>query len=162
MNTTIAGIEQADALLIIGSDVRHEAPLVNTRIRKSWIYSNLDVGMISEPYDLTYEYNHIGVSASDLEAFLKSTKGFTRKLKSAKKPMILVGMGALTRKDGAQILRLCGKIAQKYNMVREGWNGFNVLQNAASRTAGLDMGFLPADGGLDLAGIFEILSRRRN
>ena len=86
MNTTIAGIEQADALLIIGSDVRHEAPLVNTRIRKSWIYSGLEIGMIGEAYDLTYEYDHIGVSAADLEAFLKSNKGFGRKLKSAKNP----------------------------------------------------------------------------
>ncbi len=104
---------------------------------------------------MTYEYDHVGSSASDLEKFLKSTKGFARKLKLAKNPMILIGMGALTRKDGAQILRLCGKIAQKYSRVREGWNGFNVLQNAASRTAGLDMGFLPADGGQDLAGILK-------
>ncbi len=155
MNTTIAGIEQADALLIIGSDVRHEAPLVNTRIRKSWIYSGLEIGMIGEAYDLTYDYDHIGVSAVDLESFLKSNKGFSRKLKSAKNPMILIGSGALARKDGPQILRLCGMIAKKYNMVRGGWNGFNVLHTAAARVAGLDMGFFPAKGGKDLAGIMK-------
>ena len=155
MNTTISGIEQADALLIVGSDVRHEAPLVNTRIRKSWIYSELEIGVIGEAYDLTYDYDHIGVNAADLEVFLKSTKGFARKLKTAKNPMILIGTGALSRKDGAQILRLCGLIAKKYKMVRDGWNGFNVLQTAASRVAGLDMGFLPAKGGKDLAGILK-------
>ena len=155
MNTTIAGIEQADALLIIGSDVRHEAPLVNTRIRKSWIYSDLEIGMIGTPYDLTYDYEHVGVSAADLEIFLKTTKGFARKLKAAKNPMILIGMGALARKDGLQILRLCGEIAKKYKMVRKDWNGFNVLHTAASRVAGLDMGFLPAKGGRDLAGILK-------
>ncbi|PHR90954.1 MAG: NADH-quinone oxidoreductase subunit G [Robiginitomaculum sp.] len=155
MNTTIAGIEQADALLIVGADVRHEAPLVNTRIRKSWIYSGLEIGMIGEAYDLTYDYDHVGTTPEDLQAFLKSTKGFARKLKSAKNPMILIGTGALARKDGAQILRLCGEIAKKYKMVRKDWNGFNVLQTAASRVAGLDMGFLPAKDGLDLAGILK-------
>ena len=155
MNTTIAGIEQADALLIIGSDVRHEAPLVNTRIRKSWIYTDLEIGMIGQGYDLTYDYDHIGVSAADLESFLKSNKGFAKKLKAAKNPMILIGQGALARKDGAQILRLCGKIAKKYNMVREDWNGFNVLHTAAARVAGLDMNFLPAKGGKDLTGILK-------
>ena len=155
MNTSIAGIEQADVLLIIGSDVRHEAPLVNTRIRKSWIYSGLEIGMIGEAYDLTYDYDHIGVSAVDLETFIKSNKGFAKKLKSAKNPMILIGSGALARKDGPQILRLCGMIAKKYNMVREGWNGFNVLHTAAARVAGLDMNFLPAKGGKDLSSILK-------
>ena len=153
MNTTIAGIEQADALLIVGSDVRHEAPLVNARIRKSWIYSELEIGMIGVPYDLTYSYDHLGNTAIELEVLLKSTKGFARKLKSAKNPMVLIGQGALTRKDGAQILRLCGKIAEKFGMVKEGWNGWNVLHNAAARVAGLDMGFVPGKGGRDLAGI---------
>ncbi|PHR61383.1 MAG: NADH-quinone oxidoreductase subunit G [Robiginitomaculum sp.] len=155
MNTTIAGIEEADALLIVGANVRHEAPLVNTRIRKSWIYSELEIAMVGEAYDLTYDYDHIGESAVELEALLKSTKGFAKKLKAAKNPMILIGQGALNRKDGLQILRLCGEIAKKYNMVREGWNGFNVLHTAASRVAGLDMDFLPKNDGLDFTGILD-------
>jgi len=153
MNTTIAGIEQADALLIVGSNVRHEAALVNARIRKTWIHSDLEIGMVGVPYDLTYVYDHLGETADALETLLKSTKGFARKLKSAKNPMILIGQGALTRKDGAQILRLCGKIADKFGMVREGWNGWNVLHTAAARVAGLDMGFVPCKGGRGLAGI---------
>jgi len=153
MNTTIAGIEQADALLIVGSDVRHEAALVNARIRKTWIHGELDIAMAGVPYDLTYSYDHLGDTADALEALLASPKGFARKLKSAKSPMILIGQGALTRKDGAKILRLCGKIADKFGMVRDGWNGWNVLHTAAARVAGLDMGFVPAKGGRDLAGI---------
>lgn len=153
MNTTIAGIEHADALLIVGSDVRHEAPLVNARIRKTWIHGDLDIAMVGMPYDLTYTYDHLGNTVTELEALLTSTKGFARKLKSAKNPMILIGQGALTRKDGAKIMRLCGKIADKYGMVKEGWNGWNVLHSAAARVAGLDMGFVPGKGGRDLAGI---------
>lgn len=153
MNTTIAGIEQADALLIVGADVRREAPLVNARIRKTWIHCDLDIAVVGVPYDLTYSYDHLGDTAAELEALLKSTKGFARKLKTAKNPMILIGQGALSRKDGTQIMRLCGKIADKYGMVREGWNGWNVLHSAAARVAGLDMGFVPAKGGRDLAAI---------
>ncbi|PHS36698.1 MAG: NADH-quinone oxidoreductase subunit G [Robiginitomaculum sp.] len=158
MNTTIAGIEQADALLIVGSNVRHEAALVNARIRKSWIHGDLDIAVVGVPYDLTYDYAHLGETADALEALLKSTKGFARKLKLAKNPMILIGQGALARKDGAKIMRLCGKIAEKFGMVKDGlakekWNGWNVLHTAASRVAGLDMGFVPAKGGRDLTGI---------
>ena len=153
MNTTIADIEHADALLIVGSDVRHEAPLVNARIRKTWIHGDLDIAMVGVPYDLTYTYDHLGNTVTELEALLTSTKGFARKLKSAKNPMILIGQGALTRKDGAKIMRICGKIADKYGMVKEGWNGWNVLHSAAARVAGLDMGFVPGKGGRDLAGI---------
>jgi len=153
MNTTIAGIEQADALLIVGSDVRHEAPLVNARIRKTWIHGDLDIALVGVPYDLTYSYDHLGNTAATLETLLKSTKGFARKLKTAKNPMILIGQGALARKDGAKILRLCGKVADKFGMVNAKWNGWNVLHSAAARVAGLDMGFVPAKGGRDLAGI---------
>ncbi len=146
-NTTIAGIEDADAILIVGADPRLEAPLVNTRIRKTWLNDSLDIGLIGEGADLTYPYDHIGTSADDLKAFIGSTKGFARKFKSAKKPMIIVGQSALTREDGDKILRLCGELAKKFNVVKDGWNGFNVLHNAASRVGGLDLGFVPGEGG---------------
>ncbi|HHL43941.1 MAG TPA: NADH-quinone oxidoreductase subunit G, partial [Hellea balneolensis] len=155
MNTTIEGIENADVLLIVGSNPRKEAPLVNTRIRKAWLHGDLEIGVVGAAVDLTYDYDQIGIHATDLEVFLKSNKGFARKLKSAKHPMILIGQGVLNGPKAAQILRLCGKIAEKYKMVREDWNGFNVLHTAASRVAGLDMGFLPAQDGLATAGILE-------
>jgi NADH-quinone oxidoreductase subunit G len=155
MNTTIEGIEQADALLIVGSNPRLEAPLVNTRIRKTWIHSDLEVGLIGEACDLTYDYDHIGTNPADLEKFLKSTKGFAKILKSAKNPMILIGADIFTRADANALLRVCGEIAKKFKMVREGWNGFNVLQTAASRVAGLDMGFIPGKGGKNTKAILK-------
>ncbi|MGB0906858.1 MAG: NADH-quinone oxidoreductase subunit NuoG [Maricaulaceae bacterium] len=146
-NTTIAGIEESDAVLLIGTNPRLEAPLVNTRIRKAWVNGGTDVAVIGEAADLTYTAEHLGDSAADIKALLKSTKGFARKFKSAKKPMIIIGQGALAREDGAQILRLVGELAAKFKVVRDGWNGFNVLHTAASRVAGLDMGFVPGEGG---------------
>ena len=147
-NSTIDGIESADAVLIIGSNPRLEAPLVNTRLRKAWIAGGMDIGVIGEADDFTYEYEHIGTSPADIQTLIKETKGFAKKLKSAKNPAIIVGAGALARKDSAQILRAVGKLATEVGAVREGWNGFNILHNAAARVGGLDMGFTPAQGGL--------------
>ena len=146
-NTTIEGLEEADAILMIGANPRLEAPLVNTRIRKAWINGNTDVAVIGEAVDLTYEYEHLGTGPSDLDEFAKSTKGFIKKLKSAKKPVIILGAGALARRDGAQLLRRVGELSKALNIVREGWNGFNILHTAAARIGGLDMGFLPGEGG---------------
>ena len=154
-NSTISGIEDADAVLIIGADTRLEAPLINTRIRKAWNAGTLDVAMIGEGVDLTYPYEHIGDSPADIVALTVATKGFARKLKSAKRPMIIIGQGALTRQDGPQIMRAAAKLAQAFGVVKADWNGFNVLHNAASRVAGLDMGFLPSEGGLDTNGILD-------
>ena len=154
-NTTIAGIEEADAVLIIGADTRLEAPLINTRIRKAWNAGTLDVAMIGQAVDLTYPYEHLGETPSDIDALAASTKGFARKLKSAKRPMIIIGQGALSRKDGPQILRACAKLADTFGMVTADWNGFNVLHNAASRVAGLDMGFVPGEGGIGTTAILD-------
>ncbi len=147
-NSTIDGIESADAVLIIGSNPRLEAPLVNTRLRKAWIAGGMDIGVIGEADDFTYEYDHIGTSPADIQALIKETKGFAKKLKSAKNPAIIIGSGALGRKDSAQILRVVGKLAAEVGAIREGWNGFNILHNAAARVGGLDMGFTPAQDGL--------------
>ncbi len=147
-NTTIAGTEQADAILIIGANPRLEASLVNTRIRKAWIAGGLSIGVIGEAAELTYDYEHIGDAPADIAALADGKKGFAKAFKAAKNPMIIIGSAALARKDGAQILRAAGELAKKSGCVREGWNGFNLLHSAASRVAGLDMGFVPGQGGL--------------
>mgnify|MGYP000580435334 CR=1 FL=1 len=144
-NTTIAGLEEADAILMIGANPRLEAPLVNTRIRKTWIEGNLEIGVIGEAVDLTYSYDHIGTDAGAISVFDKSK--FATIFKKAKNPVIILGAGALARADGAQILRAVGEMAKSYNIVREGWNGFNILHTAAARVGGLDIGFLPGEGG---------------
>ncbi len=141
-NSTIAGIDEADAILLIGSNPRLEAPVLNARIRKAWL-RGAEVGVIGEPADLTYRAVHIGAGAQSLNQL----GAFGDVMKNAQRPMIIVGQGALTRADGAAVLRAAGKLATQLGVVKDGWNGFNVLHVAAARVGGLDLGFLPGHGG---------------
>jgi len=154
-NTTIAGIEEADALLIIGSNPRIEAPVLNARIRKRYLAGEFPVGVVGLKADLTYKYEHFGDDAAILNDIASGKHEFAKVLKTAKKPMMIIGAGALMRADGAAILAVAKTIADATGMVTDGWNGFNVLQTAASRVGGLDIGFAPEKGGLDTAGILD-------
>lgn len=145
-NTSIAGIEDADAILIVGSHPRYEASLLNTRIRKRFMAYDLKVATIGAPADLTYAHKHLGNDPALLEDILNGKNDFAKILKAAKNPMIIVGMGALTRKDGRAVQALCAEIAEKFKMIRDDWNGFNMLHNAASRVGALDVGFMPKAG----------------
>ena len=152
-NSTIDGIEDADAILIVGSNPRFEASMVNARIRKAWLNNDTKVGVIGQAADLTYDYDHVGTSSKDLAALAKKRSGFIKTLKDADRPMIILGAGALTGTDGAQVLRVAGELVASVGAVKEGWNGFSVLHNAASRVAGLDLGFVPDEAGHDVAGM---------
>ena len=154
-NSTIAGLEEADAILLVGTNPRHEAPLVNTRIRKAWIEGNLEIGMIGEAADLTYSYEHVGTSAADVAGFAASTSKFAKRFKKAKKPVIIVGAAALRGKAGQALLAALGQLAKETKVIREDHNGFNILHAAASRVGGLDMGFLPGEGGLSTDAILD-------
>ena len=161
-NTTIAGVEAADALLLIGSNPRWEAPVLNARIRKTWLNGNLKVANIGEPFDLTYPVEQLGSNVSAIEAIAGGSHAFARVLKDATRPMLILGVGALSRPDGTAILKLASRIAADTGMIgpagtaaEGGWNGFNVLHTAASRVAALDLGFVPGEGGCDVAGIVD-------
>jgi NADH-quinone oxidoreductase subunit G len=154
-NSGIVGIEQADAILLVGTNPRVEAPLINARIRKRWLKNGLKVGLIGPNADLTYRYTDLGRGPGDLAALLGDGHAFADVLRGAKAPMIVVGQGALARVDGAAILDLCRNIAETLGMVRDDWNGFNVLHTAAARVGGLDLGFVPGAGG---RGVGEILA----
>lgn len=144
-NTGLQGIEQADYILLVGTNPRAEAPLLNTRIRKVWLSGKARVGLIGEQVDLTYDYDLVGRGTKSLA---KLPKAAVDALTNAERPAIIVGAGALTGPDGPAVLNVLGKLAAKVGVVRDGWNGFNVLHSAASRVGGLDMGFVPAAGGL--------------
>ena len=146
-NTTISGIEKADAILLVGTNPRLEASLINARIRKRWLRGGLKVAHIGEQVDLTYPHKYLGTNPLVLDEILQGRHAFCDILKNAKNGIVIVGAAALARMDGTFIQYRARKIAETYNMVREGWNGFNVLQMAASRVAGLDMGFVPSAGG---------------
>ncbi len=144
-NSTIAGIDEADAILLIGTNPRHEASLVNARIRKNWLEKGIPISLIGEACDLTYPYEHVGEGPRDLEALVSNYAG---KL-NAKKPMMIIGSGAFRRDDGLAVHAMLYKAAVDLGVVREDWNGFNILHQAASRVGGLDIGFLPEKGGKD-------------
>ncbi|HXD46944.1 MAG TPA: NADH-quinone oxidoreductase subunit NuoG [Pseudolabrys sp.] len=144
-NATIAGIDEADALLIIGANPRREAAVLNARIRKRWRHGNFPIALIGEKADLTYTYDYLGAGAETLADLGKSK--FADTFKAAKKPMIIVGAGVFARKDGAALASLAAKAAADFGVVKDGWNGFSVLHTAASRVAALDLGLVPGAGG---------------
>ena len=146
-NTTVAGIEEADALLIIGSNPRHEAPVLNARIRKRQQMGPFPVGVIGPRADLTYGYDWLGDKPSLINAL---PEAFATILAGAKRPMVIVGQGALARPDGSAVLAAAWKLAAGIGALTAEWHGFNVLHTAAARVGALDLGFLPGPGGMTM------------
>ena len=149
-NPTIAGVEEADAILLVGTDPRSEASVLNARIRKRWRMGGLHVGLIGSHADLTYSYQYLGAGPESLGE-LTGTGGFADILRNAERPMVVVGQGALARPDGAAVLAAAARLAVARGAVKDGWNGFAVLHTAASRVGALDVGAVPGEGGLDAA-----------
>ena len=129
--------------------------MLNARIRRNWLATRLPVGVVGPEMDLTYEAVQLGDDVATLAAILDGSSKFAAKLKRAKKPMIIIGMGALARADGAAVLGQARDIAEAYGVVEGDWNGFNVLHTAAGRVAGLDLGLTPGRGGLDTSAIYK-------
>jgi NADH-quinone oxidoreductase subunit G len=161
-NTAITGVDAADALLLIGSNPRWEAPVLNARLRKRWLAGGFRAANLGETRDLTYPVEQLGDSIETLDALADGSHPFAEVLRAAKRPMLILGMGALTRPDGAAVMQRAVKIAAGTGMfgpagtpAEGGWNGFNVLHTAASRVAALDLGFVPGKDGRDVAGIVE-------
>ncbi len=145
-NTTVAGIEEADAILLVGSNPRRESPVLNARIRKRMNMGPLPVGYIGQPADLTYHAEHLG----DGPAALSNLGVFADVLRNAKHPMIVVGQGALRRPDGAAVLAAAWALAAEVGALTPEWHGFNILHTAAARVGALDLGFVPGPGGKDM------------
>jgi len=147
-NATIAGIERADALLIVGSNPRREAAVLNARIRKRWRAGKFPIALIGETADLTYAYDYLGAEPDTLAELASGRHNFAETLRNAEHPLIIVGAGALARPDGAAVASLAAKAAVELGAVKEGWNGYCVLHTAAARVGALEVGFVPGDGGL--------------
>jgi NADH-quinone oxidoreductase subunit G len=158
-NSGIAGIEEADAILIVGSNPRREAALINARIRKRYLTGKVKIALIgAEQPQLTYKYDYLGAGAATLKDIAEGRHAFAEVLKGAQKPMLILGQGAIARADGAAVLALARQVADSAGLIKDGWNGFNMLHTAAARVGALDLGFVPgqaADGtrGKDVAGI---------
>ncbi|SDR31883.1 NADH dehydrogenase subunit G [Rhizobiales bacterium GAS191] len=161
-NATVAGIEEADVILIVGANPRRDAAVLNARIRKRWRMGNIRIGLIGERADLTYPYDYLGAGAQTLAAIAAGEGEIAAALRAAKKPLLILGRQALAGEEGLANLALAAKLAQAFGLVREGWNGFSVLGASASRVGALDIGFVPGEGGLDAramakAGALDVL-----
>ena len=153
LNPGIAGIEKADAILLVGTNPRTEAALVNARIRKAWRAGNLEIGVIGDAAELTYEYTHIGTDTAALASIADGKHKFAKVLKKAQNPLIIVGEGAVThaslgKQAGRDVLALALDVAKSADALRDDWLGFGMLHNAAGRVGGLDIGFVPHNGGV--------------
>jgi len=158
-NTTIAGIDRADALLLIGTNPRWEAPIINARIRKRYLTGAVKLASIGPTADLSYPVERLGSAPETLTEIANGKHPFAQTLASAKYPMLILGQGALARPDGAAVLATARQLAESCGLVKDGWNGFNVLHMAAARVAGLDLGFTPGADGHDVAGILAGAAR---
>jgi NADH-quinone oxidoreductase subunit G len=146
-NPTIQGIESADALLIIGSNPRFEASVLNARIRKRFRMANFPIGVIGEQSELRYSYEYLGAGTDTLAELVGGKGKFLSVLKKAQRPMIIIGQGAISGGNGASVLAAAAKLAGAVGAVTADWNGFAVLHTAAARVGGLDLGFVPGEGG---------------
>jgi NADH dehydrogenase (ubiquinone) Fe-S protein 1 len=140
-NSKITGVEEADVILLVGTNPRLEASVLNARIRKQWLRSDLEVGLIGEDFKSTFDYENLGSNAGDLKKALSGA--FGKKLQSAKKPMIIIGSGAVEHADAKSIFEQVGAFVDKNksNFTQEEWNGYNVLQRTASRTGAYEVGW---------------------
>ncbi len=146
-NSAITGIDTADALLLVGTNPRREAAVLNARIRKRWrTAKSFPIGLIGTKAPLTYSYDYLGAGADTLADITRHS--FAEVLRKAERPLVIVGANALARPDGTAVASLAAKAAIDLGAVKEGWNGFSVLHDTASRVGALDLGFVPGEGGL--------------
>ena len=158
-NATIEGIERADVILLVGTNPRLEAPVLNARIRKRWRQGNatsgvLKVGLIGARADMKYPVEHLGAGPQTLIDIAEGRHAFAKVLAEAKFPLVIVGQAAAARVDGRAVLATAARIALGASRGKDmGASAFNVLHTAAARVAGLDLGFVPGQGGLDTGGM---------
>ncbi|XVN43292.1 MAG: NADH-quinone oxidoreductase subunit NuoG [Candidatus Rickettsia vulgarisii] len=155
-NTTISKLQDADLCLIIGANIRQIAPVLNSHIGVLHRSKNLKIYRIGNVIDQTYHINELGSDLNILNQIISEKHNFAKELAKAKNPMIIIGDGVYAREDGYAILAQIHQIVEKYNIVRDDWNGFNILHNHASMVGSLDIGFSPENGG---ANVTEILQK---
>uniref|UniRef100_A0A1B0GEG7 NADH-ubiquinone oxidoreductase 75 kDa subunit, mitochondrial n=1 Tax=Glossina morsitans morsitans TaxID=37546 RepID=A0A1B0GEG7_GLOMM len=138
-NSSIAALEEADAVLLIGTNPRYEAPLVNTRLRKAYVHNELELASIGTNVDLSYKHQNLGEDSSLINDVCSGTHPFAKVLQSAKKPAVIIGAAVLERADGSGILATVTGFCKKLN--KPNWNSLNVLQSNAAQTGAYDVGY---------------------
>ncbi|MDA8757659.1 molybdopterin-dependent oxidoreductase, partial [Candidatus Pelagibacter bacterium] len=144
-NSSISGIEESDLILLIGTNPRYEATILNARIRKAFVQRKVPIFSIGNPGDLTYDYNIIGSKTDDIKKIINNENDISKKILLAKKPIIIIGESALELKSGKYIFEELKKFLVNNNLVNENWNALNILPQNASTVGLLDLKILPTE-----------------
>ena len=144
-NSSIKGIEESDLILLIGTNPRHEATMLNARIRKVFAQRQIPIFSLGNPGDLTYKYSKIGDTTDDLKKIFNKESEFSKKLLSSKKPIIIIGESALELKSGKYILEEFKNFLNINNFIKKDWNAFNFLPQNASTVGLIDLKVLTKD-----------------
>ena len=144
-NSSIKGIEESDLILLVGTNPRQEATMLNARIRKVFAKKQIPIFSIGNPGDLTYEYSIIGNKTDDIKKILNNESDFSKKLSSSKKPIIIIGESALEIDSGKYIFEGFKNFLKKNNFMNKDWNAFNFLPQNASTVGLIDLNILPKE-----------------
>ena len=154
-NSKLSGIDESDGCLLIGTNPRIEAALINSRIIRKSKENNYSIGLLGNKSELNYNYDYLGDDPSIIYDLIDNNNPFCEKLSEMNKPLMIIGQGALKGDEGEDYLNLCIELANNYNFLKNDWNGFNVLHTAASRPGAMEIGFLPGERGKDLDQIID-------
>ena len=144
-NSSIKGIEESDLIVLIGTNPRFEASMLNARIRKVFVKRKIPIFSLGDPGELTYEYKKIGKSTEDLKKILNEESEFSKKLSLSKKPCIIIGESALELKSAKFIFEEIKDFLKKKDFIKKEWNAFNFLPQNASTVGLIDLKILPKD-----------------
>ena len=144
-NSSIKGIEESDCIVLIGTNPRHEATMLNARIRKAFVAKKIPIISFGDPGDLTYDYTNAGNSTEDIKKLLNKENETSKILLNSKKPIIIIGESALELESAKFILQGIKKFLKENNFINDNWNAFNVLLQNASSVGAIDLGFFEKD-----------------
>jgi len=154
-NSKLSGIDESDGCLLIGTNPRIEASIINSRLIRKSKENNYSIGLLGRKVDLNYDYKFLGDDPTLIYDLINGKSSFSNNLSKMNKPLMIIGQGALRGDKGEDYLNLCIELAHKYNFLRDEWNGFNVLHTAASRPGAMEIGYLPGENGKNLDQIIK-------
>ncbi len=144
-NSSIKGIEDSDLILLIGTNPRTEATILNARIRKVFVQKGTPIFSIGDPGNLTYDYTIVGNTTNDLKKILNNEVEFSKKLSNSKRPIIIIGESALELKSGKYIVEKLKHFLKRNKFITKDWNAFNFLPQNASTVGLIDLKILPKE-----------------
>ena len=146
-NTKIAGIEEADLIILVGTNPRYEATILNSRIRKAYLKNNIKIYSLGEIGDITYPYTILDNSTKTIYDIVNNKHELSKIICEAKKPIVIIGQSALKLSSSKYIFEELKKYLTKNNKINDNWNSFNILSNNASTVGSYDLNIFSSKNG---------------